>query len=301
MTTAAWLFNEAWEEAIEFRAPARFGTGVVKIPYSELTSAIERCDRKFIFDFVKSFHSGEIYVFTDAFDPAELTKFKEAAFAWSQTQESQEPRVLDGVSDYRSRRDWHAEDHGAGYSSTYDMMHFFRWNDDPIGAYKLFDPKYRILKTISGMQPDALINNIPSDGIVERAEISHYPPGVGGIAFHSDPIAATRFQFTLNLNQFGVDYHKGGFAIGTGDGKTIHVEPLLEVGSLTGFLPTVCHGVEIIDPDKPVDWGMPGRWYAAINIVTSHAVKNRSFTTPTEGYPTLREQIAMSKASVNAA
>lgn len=299
--SAAWLFEEAWNELREFRAPAQFGTGVVTIPYTQLTDAIENEDRKFIKEFVKSFYSGEIYIFTNAFRTSDLENFKNAAFAWSQTQESQEPRVLDGVSDYRSRRDWHAEDHGAGYSSTYDMMHFFRWNDDPIGAYKLFDPKYRVLKQISGMQPDALIGNIPSDGVVERAEISHYPPGVGGIAYHSDPVAATRFQFTLNLNRFGVDYHKGGFAIGTGDGKTIPVDPLLEVGSLTGFLPTVCHGVDIIDPDKPVDWGMPGRWYAAINIVTSHAVKNRTFTTPTPGYPTLREQIARSKETVNAA
>lgn len=299
MTTAK-LFSNAWDEAQKSSEPARFATGVKKIPYADLVSAVENEDRRFINEFVRSFHSGEIYIFTKAFDPAALVKLKNDAFAWGKTQKSQEPKILEKVPDYRSRRDWHAEDHGPGYSSTYDMFHFFRWNDDPIGTFKLFDPKYRILRTISGYAPDDIINNGPEDGVVDRAEISHYPPGVGGIAFHGDPIQATRFAFTLNLNRFGVDYKAGGFAVGTGDGKTLAIDPMLEVGSLTGFLPTVCHGVEIIDPHLPAIWDeMAGRWYGAISMVTAHKVKDRAFTRPVEGYPTLREQIKLAKERPN--
>src|ERR1700692_4327686 len=223
MTAAAELFTEAWQSAQQAREPARFAAGVRTLPYAKLLAAIEKEDRTFIHEFVRSFHSGEIYVFTNAFDPAALVKLKNDAFAWGKTQTSQEPKILDKVPDYRSRRDWHAEDHGPGYSSTYDMYHFFRWNADPIGAFELFDPKYKILRTISGHAPDDIRDNGPDDRAVDRAELSHYPPGVGGIAFHGDPIEASRFFFTVNLNRFGVDYHAGGFAVGTGNGKTLAI------------------------------------------------------------------------------
>jgi hypothetical protein len=298
--TAAELFTEAWNNAQSKTAPARFATGVNTIPYADLTTAIERQDRQFIHDFVRSFYSGEIYIFTNAFDPADLVKLKNDAYAWGKVQQSREPKIVEKVPDYRSRRDWHAEDNGPGYSSTYDMYHFFRWNDDPIGAFALFDPKYRILRTISGFAPDDIRENAPQDGTVDRAELSHYPPGVGGIGFHGDPIEASRFFFTLNLNRFGVDYKAGGFAVGTGDGRTLAIDPLLDVGSLTGFLPTVCHGVEIIDPHLPATWDeMAGRWYGAVSMIRTHAVKNRDFTRPVEGYPTLREQIKNAKARSN--
>jgi hypothetical protein len=298
--TAAEIFNEAWNKAQSASAPARFAAGVVKLPYAELVTAVEKLDRHFIFEFVRSFHAGEIYIFTNAFDPAALTRLIDDAYAWGKTQQSREPKVVEKVPDYRSRRDWHAEDHGPGYSSTYDMYHFFRWNDDPIGVFKLFDPKYEIVRMISGHAPNAVRDNVPEDGVVDRAELSHYPPGVGGIAFHGDPIENSRFFFTLNLNRFGVDYHAGGFAVGTGNGKTLAIDPLLDVGSLTGFLPTVCHGVEIIDPNLTTDWNeMAGRWYGAVSMITTHTVKNRDFTRPVEGYPTLREQIRNAKEKQN--
>jgi hypothetical protein len=301
MTAAAKIFTEAWQSAQKASEPARFAIGVRTLPYAELLAAIANEDTKFIFEFVRSFHSGEIYIFTNAFDPADLAKLKNDAFAWGKAQKSQEAQILEKIPDYWSRRDWHAEDHGPGYSSTFDMYHFFRWNDDPIGVFKLFDPKYGVLRIISGYSPDDIRDNGPDDGIVDRAELSHYPPGVGGIAFHSDPIAASRFFFTVNLNRFGVDYHAGGFAVGTGDGKTLAIDPMLEVGSLTGFLPSVCHGVEIIDPNlPPTRDGMAGRWYGAISMVNSHKVKNRQYTRPVEGYPTLREQIKIAKVKSDA-
>jgi hypothetical protein len=298
--SVAKLFTEAWNSAQSASEPARFAIGVRTIPYAELVSAIDNEDRQFIYEFVRSFHAGEIYIFTNAFDPAALVKLKNDAYAWGKTQDSREPKVIEKVPDYRSRRDWHAEDHGPGYSSTYDMYHFFRWNDDPIGVFELFDPKYKVVRMISGHAPDAIRDNAPEDGVVDRAELSHYPPGVGGIAFHGDPIENSRFFFTLNLNRFGVDYQAGGFAVGTSGGKTLAIDPLLEVGSLTGFLPTVCHGVEIIDPHLPPKWDeMAGRWYGAISMITTHTVKNRGYTKPVEGYPTLREQIRNAKARSN--
>jgi len=295
------IFNDAWNECLKSAPPARFAKGIKTIPYAALTAAIEARDEKFIREFVRSFYSGNVYVFTNAFDPKDLETLKRAAFEWGKSKPSEEPQIVARVGDYRSRRDWHAEDHGFGYSSTYDMFHFFRWNDDPIGIFKLFDPKYRVLRIVNGVDPEAVRDNGPDDDIIDRAEISHYPRGVGGIAFHEDPIAATRFAFTVNLNRFGLDYHAGGFGVGIGDGGVLPVDPTIEVGSLTGFLPSVCHGVEIIDPGLAPTWdAIEGRWYGAITMINPHKKKGRRVTTPIEGYPTLRQQVEAAKEKRNA-
>jgi hypothetical protein len=149
---------------------------------------------------------------------------------------------------------------------------------------------------LSGITPDAVAGNRPSDGIVDRVEISHYPTGIGGIAFHSDPLMAQRFQLTLTLTEFGKDFKRGGFAVGAPDGGIVRLEPQAPLGSMFGFMPSVCHGVEVIDPDLPVDWdGATGRWYASTSMVTSAHVAERQVTKPVPGFPTLREQIQQSQ------
>lgn len=293
MTTVAVedLFRSAWDESLASGPPAKAVGEIKQVEHRDFTARVFAGDRAFIQDFVRSAYAGDIYVFLNAYSPDALRALKDAAYLWTKTQGVQEPPLVDGVPDYRSRRDWHAEEKG-GYSSTYDMLHFYRWNGDPLGIFKILGDQYRLLRVISGFAPDSVASNVPSDGIVDRVELSHYPTGIGGIAFHSDPLMAQRFQLTLTLTEFGKDFKRGGFAVGSKDGKIVPVEPLAPMGSMFGFLPSVCHGVEVIDPDLPVDWDGPtGRWYASTSMVTSAVVEKREFTMPVAGFPTLREQI----------
>jgi hypothetical protein len=285
------LFGAAWEDVLASGAPAMSVGTIQRVEYRPFVDRIFSGDSAFIRDMVRSIYAGDVYVFLNVYQPPMLKALKDASYRWASQQPTQEPKLVDGVPDYRSRRDWHAEEKG-GYSSTYDMMHFYRWNGDPLGVFNLFADQYRLLRVISGFAPDAVAGNLPSDGIVDRIEISHYPRGIGGIAFHSDPLMAQRFQLTLTLTEFGKDFKKGGFAVGSQDGQIVRVEPLAPIGSMFGFMPSVCHGVEVIDPDLPVDWeGPTGRWYASTSMVTSAAVAKREVTKPVAGYPTLREQI----------
>ncbi len=295
MTTqrAEHLFRAAWEKAIAAGPPSRAIQGVRKIEYRTFVEKVFAADASFVSDFVRSAYAGDVYVFPNAYSPSVLRELKDAAHRWAQKRPSEEPKLVDGVGDYRSRRDWHIEEKGYGYSSTYDMMHFYRWNGDAIGAFALFAEQYRLLRVVSGFGPDDIAKNLPRDGYVDRVELSHYPTGIGGVGFHTDPLAAQRFQLTVTLSEFGTDFKKGGFACGGKDGSIVQIEPLGPPGSVFGFLPTVCHAVEPIDPDLPVDWDGPtGRWYASTVMVTSAAVDKREITVPVAGFPTLREQIA---------
>ncbi len=296
------IFENCWYDAVrEIGEAASYAVDLKKIDYNEFIEKTNTNSNNFIKDFVFSFYSGTVYIFTDAFRQEVLKDFKEQVFEWSQKQEFSDPSIEDYPSDLITARDWHFEDHGFGYSSTYDMIHFFRWNDDPVGAYELFNKTYDILHTINavGTRKISKHGGFNFDKVVDRIEINRYPPVKGGIAFHADPIDFTRFAFTVNLTQFGVDYKLGGFGVGLGGGRILQIDPLLEMGSMVGFLPKICHGVEIIDPHGPTDPSLPesiaGRCYAALVMVNTENTKNREVTTPDLAYPTLREQINVFK------
>lgn len=286
------IFSAAWDEAIASASPAKFAESVRHVEYRSFTEKVFGGYETFIRDFVQSAYAGHVYVFLNAYSPSVLRELKDAAYSWASMQSSQQPPLVNDVTDYRSRRNWHAEEEGFGYSSTYDMLHFYPWNNDPIGAFSVLADQFKLARLISGLGDDSL-KNLPSDGIVDRIEISHYPTGIGGIAFHSDPFMAQRFQLTVTLNEYGKDFKRGGFAVGKSDGTILQVEPLAPFGAMYGFLPSICHGVEIIDPDLPADWDSPaGRWFAATTMVTSSVIQNRQVTLPVAGFPTLRQQIA---------
>ena len=325
------IFENCWCDAVrEIGEAASYAIDLKRIDYNEFVEKINSNRNNFIRDFVFSFYSGTVYIFSDAFRQEVLKDFKERVFEWSQKQEFSVPSTEDYPPDSITARDWHYEDHGFGYSSTYDMIHFFRWNDDPVGAYKLFDKIYNVLHTINatGIRKSGTHGGCNFDKVVDRIEINRYPPMKGGIAYHSDPIDCTRFAFTVNLTQFGVDYKSGGFGVGLGEGielsagernisknifkdgsekrtggKVLQIDPLLEMGSVVGFLPSVCHGVEIIDPHGPTFRSLPasnaGRWYAALVMVNTENTKKREVTTPNLAYPTLREQINVFKHKKN--
>lgn len=298
-------FQNCWQDAIqEIGEAAPYATDLTKIDYKEFIEKVNSNNNDFIKDFVFSFYRGTVYIFTDTFQCEVLKIFKEQVFEWSQkcgfsdTSEG-DAHIEDYLPDLISARDWHFEDHGFGYSSTYDMIHFFRWNGDPLGAYDLFDEPFRLLHAINAVNIRKTVAHGQSnvDKVTDRIEISRYSPMKGGIAFHTDPVDATRFTFTVNLTQFGVDYKSGGFGVGLGGGKILQIDPLLEMGSMVGFLPKVCHGVEIIDPHGASDPNQPesvaGRWYAGLTMINLEKSSDRQVTTPDLAYPTLREQISV--------
>lgn len=294
---AEGLFEDAWNSVVqELGAPSTMARDLKKINYNEFIDRINAHDASYVRDFVFSFYSGSVYIFTEALDKQVLKDLKARVIEWSRSKPFTDPSPEDNAPDTITSRDWHVEDHGSGYSSTYDMIHFFRWNDDPVGAYEIFDEPFRLLHTINalGLRKDSLDSKFKK--MTDRIEINHYPPLRGGIAFHHDPISFTRFTLTANLSQFGEDFKTGGFGVGIGEGKILPVEPHLDVGSLSGFLPRICHGVEIIDPYEPTHPELPesiaGRWYVAVAMVDRDKTKNREVTTSYPGYPTLREQLA---------
>ena len=294
------IFESAWNAAsLEFGDPASFARDIKNESYHNFVDKINSNAKNYIHDFVFSFYTGSVFIFTEAIDLKLLNDLKVRSIEWCKVQSRSNKQSITKSMlrpDLHEFRDWHIEDHGYGYSSTYEMSHFYRWNSDPIGVFDLLSEPFRLLHTINALK---IRTDIPKERLknfVDRVEINHYPPKRGGIAFHHDPISLSRFAITANLSQYGDDFKVGGFAVGLGSGKVLPVEPHIKVGSLVGFLPSVCHGVEIIDPHGPAKQDLPpqetGRWYAAVAMVENDIPSRRQVTREAVGYPSLRQQIS---------
>jgi hypothetical protein len=285
-------FAAAWTDLLSSGPSALRLREIRRLDYQAFKEQLKYADRDFIRGFAASVYSGDLYIFLNAYKPETLRELRQRAFEYGRAIESSVHKMVDGCPDSHSCRDWHTEVNG-GYSSTYHLFHFFRWNDDPLGLFELFGELYRMMKLVSGLSPNSFEKSIPSDGTIDRIEISHYPKGVGGIGFHTDPIGNIRFMCTVTLTELGTDYKLGGFAVADKEDKVHPVEPLAPLGSIVGFLPSMCHGVEVIDPNRSADWeSIDGRWYVGLSCVDSEAVENRAITRPVPGLPTLLEQRA---------
>src|SRR5205823_4629402 len=157
------LFRTTWEDVLASGPPAMAVGDIKQVEHADFMRQIAAGDPAFVGDLVRSIYAGDVYIFLNAYPPEALRQLKDAAYQWAGSQPAQEPKLVDGVTDYRSRRDWHAEEKG-GYSSTYDMLHFYRWNGDPLGLFAMFAGQYELLRVISGFAPDAVASNRPSDG-----------------------------------------------------------------------------------------------------------------------------------------
>ena len=107
---------------------------------------------------------------------------------------------------------------------------------------------------MSGWSADEFCANRPSDGVVDRLHIHHYPRGLGEQELHADPPARQKFIQGFNLTTLGQDYYSGGLYFIQSDNGKVFVDEHLTKGDGYIAYPTVIHGVEKIDCQSAPDW-----------------------------------------------
>ena len=167
--------------------------------------------------------------------------------------------------------------------SVYSIKHSFylyHWNlKNNLDQKKLFDEIYshwRIIKYLGGNDPHAYEKNIPSDGVVDRIQIVHYPSGAGELRSHSDPIKNQNIITGVMLTKKGEEFNSGGNYFVDDQGNENNIEDKLDVGDSATFYGTLEHGVGVIDPNAKLDWSSKsGRWFLSMFCNDSDKVKNR--------------------------
>ena len=151
--------------------------------------------------------------------------------------------------------------------------YLFPWNEDISNIYKIVEEACSPLKFLAGLSPKEYTKNTPKDKIVERLQVTRYPP-TGFVEPHADPDPLMRLVISGYLTKRGVDYQEGGFYMINEKNNKLDLETKIDAGDIGFFYATLRHGVDQIDPKNNPDFNKKdGRWWIGYNIHHSDIIK----------------------------
>lgn len=190
-------------------------------------------------------------------------------------------QILEGCENikYKSNTDGDGQNQ---YSANDTSWYFFPWNKDECGAIKIFQKIFNLVIKINGYDPNEILKNTPSNNIIQRFHLIHYPLGYGKISPHIDPINIVDVNSGIYFTEFGSDYNCGGFYVFDEKNEKFFLDKYIKKGDLVLFSPNLVHGVDIVDKknsviDKNTE-KMSGRLFFNMTLIESHEVALRQKT-----------------------
>ncbi len=244
-----------------------------KISLQEFENNIISSDKELI----SNLYSGDVFIITGVVDPVYLKEMKKNVIKWGKNREPEYQPMKEGARDFHQ---YIKEDDASRKYNINPVRHsyfFFRWNSDPVGAFKHGSHIWGLIKLLGGFEYDEFIFNTPKNGIVDRAQIAHYPSGAGKIPLHTDPYHNQKAILGVYMSKYGEDFEDGGIYFLDKNEKMVLLEPHIEIGDAVIAYPTVAHGVNTIDEHKKPNWQTDsrGRWFLGLYTNDSNENKNR--------------------------
>ena len=278
------LFKKEWEKIEQKNNMPQKLNDVVEYEFAEFKSEVENQNAEFVEKIVSSLYSGDAYIIRNAFTKEFLETLKEQTYQWGQTTESSFHKCLEGSPNFNRKIDETLDGQYKSKSIWHQHL-FYRWNGDPFNLFEPIYEKWRVMKTLWGLAPDAYEKNTPKDGVVDRIHIYRYPHGGGYLATHSDPYKFQKTIMVVKMSEKGVEYENGGLYFIDKNDNRVNIEDKINVGDLYFTFPTVLHGVEAIDPEKNVNWNdKKGRWILGFYTMNSDHINERHTVETIEGY-----------------
>ena len=268
-------FAAAWQMLEENGPKPIHIRNVVEMPFGEFSDIVNNADAATAERLARSFYEGDGYILKGAYDRKFLETLKEGAIGFANDEPSTFHKMLDGCPDFHRLID--GETAKKYYADAVrHVFFFFPWNADPLGIIDEIYKRWRTFKVFSGLAPDAYCANMPSDGVVDRFHVYHYPAGGGSLESHGDPVKNQKTIMAGMMGKRGVDYQTGGFYFVRTDGSMLDCEPKLDVGDFVCCYPSVLHGVDAVDANQELDWSPDkGRWFLGLYSVDSDHVRER--------------------------
>lgn len=269
------IYGMALQKRLKQSKPLRYLTGIEEWDYGDFCNKVNNKGQSFIEKIVDCAFNGKLIILRDTIGASKITKITTKIHERGKMLELSDSsaEMLDGIGNihYLSNPSLFQN----GYKTLDHSYYFFPWNGYPDILEELIE-KVSITKVINGYD-EKFHKNIPSDGVIERLHVIHYPTGGGTISEHHDPYNLSWFNCAIYCTEFGKDYHEGGFFMReAGTKNKIHLDSKVNIGDMVFFFPGLFHGVDPIDPLDKVDFGSKkGRWFANYNLLESHHVKGR--------------------------
>lgn len=260
--------------------PTRVRRLITHWDWSSFRHAVNEADHDFVWNMISSLYQGDVYIIKDAFDPSFMRRVVHDTFEWFKTRPSEFYKMLEGTPDFHRLIDLEA---GKKYSFNVckHSAFFYPWNNDPLDLFFTVNKRWRVIKTLMGLEAIEYERNSPKDGVVDRIQIAQYPSRVGFLEPHSDPYLHQRLFFSGYLSKRGMDYRGGGFYLVGSSDAIIEAEDNIEVGDIGIGYATIYHGVSPCNRDKEPNWNsIEGRWFLSMYSNASDEVENRHTGTP---------------------
>ncbi len=238
------------------------------VDYKEFAAKIVEQDPNFVKSVIESIYLGDYYILKNALDNKEVSHIIDEIHKFNKSTPSKFYKMLENVPNFHR---WIGKDLINNYTIKYTKhpTYMFNWNEDISDVRKIIMKVCKPLKLLAGLSMNEFINHTPKDLIVERLQITRYPP-TGFIEPHVDANSLIRLIISGYLSTRGVDYSEGGFYFITTDNKKIDIESKIEAGDVGFFYGCLRHGLEIIDPKKTPDVNKKdGRWWFGLNVHNS--------------------------------
>ena len=202
----------------------------------------------------------EAFVVKQFYDGAFVLAFRSQMFQQGLEREPSWHPLKDDCPDYHRLHDNYAKAH---VKSRMHAFYLHGWYERNREVFDTFSEIFRIKNVLGGYEESAFIGNRPSDGIVARVLIHHYPSGGGYQEEHIDPVADfAKLQTLIATSEYGKDFRQGGlYAKESAEGERNFIDPYTEPGDLMLLSPGIHHGVAPVDPDEEYNWRIDrGRW-----------------------------------------
>ncbi len=274
-TDLANPFTAAWSKLEQAAPKPRYARHIHVLEFDDFRERVLNATAASAEELAAGLYAGDCYILKNAYNADLLEKIRVNAIKFAAHRNSEFHKMFDGAPNFHRLID--AEAAKFYYADTRrQIFYFFPWNDDDLNAFEEIYSRWSVMKVLGGFTADAYRHNIPSDGVVDRFHVFHYPSGGGSLETHGDP---TRNQKTIMagmMSKRGRDYESGGFYFVKPGDVAIDCEPQLDPGDLVSCYSTVLHGVAPVDPHKPFTWDYEqGRWFVGLYSVESDYVKER--------------------------
>ena len=257
-------YLKAWE-AMEAEFPRPTRVRMIRYwTWESFKMAVENPSWDFVWNIVATLYAGDVYIVKDAFPEEWMKDIKRKAFEYGQSSPSSFHKMLEGSPDFHRVIDLET---GKKYSFNVckHSCFFYPWNPDPLDVFGTVNNRWRIIKSLMGLDSTAYERNTPRDGVVDRIQIAQYPSRIGFLEPHSDPYKHQRLFFSGYMTKRGVDYQGGGFYLVGQNDEVVEVENDIGIGDIGIGYATVYHGVAPCNRDKSPDWNsMDGRWFLSM-------------------------------------
>jgi len=211
--------------------------------------------------FMQRIHAPEAFVIRAYYDRDYILQLRQRVFEQARRSEPSWHPLLDGCPDYHRVHDNYA---GAHVKSRMHGFYHHGWKPENRELFDHFGDIFRLKCHLAGdLDPEVLVRQIPSQGVVARVNLQHYPRGGGGISEHSDPHGDfALIQTLVQASEPGKDFTTGGlFARETAGGEKHYLDFHTEPGDLMVLSPGIPHGVDAVDPDEPYGLSQnAGKW-----------------------------------------